>query len=82
MEGASSFDEGRAGFLLQCDGVFAYVGEPYVNECANAFTVYALGLPGADDDVLEGCAVGEDEHGVSFACLGLVFADRRWELGQ
>lgn len=78
VEGAAALDEGGARGLLERDGVLADVLEPDVDEGAGALAVHALGLAGADDDVGEGGAVLEDEHGVLFTGLGLVFADGGW----
>ena len=64
--------------MLEGDGVLADVLEPDVLEGAGALAVDALGLAGADDDVAEGGAVLEDEHGVSLTGLGLVLADSGW----
>ena len=74
-EGAAADDAGGAAVLLEGDGVLADVLEPDVLEGAGAAAMDALGLVGADDDVGEGGAVLEDEHGVVLARLGLVLAD-------
>lgn len=72
-EGAAADDVGLA-IALDGDGVLAHVLEPDVLEVAGAEAVDALGLVCADDDVLQGCAVLEDEDGVLLATLVLVGA--------
>lgn len=47
---------------------------PDVIDDAGALTVYAFGLVGSDDDVRERRAIFEDEDGVVFSRLGLLFA--------
>lgn len=49
------------------DGVLADVLEPGELDVAAALAVDALDLVGADDDVLDGGAVLEDEHGILLA---------------
>ena len=60
---------GNEGETDDGDGVLADVAVPDVVEGAGAETVDALGLVRADDDVGEGSAFFDDEHGVVTASL-------------
>lgn len=64
--GAAADDVGRA-VALDRDGVLANVLEPDVLEGTAAQAIDALSLVGADDDVLEGGALFENEDGVGLA---------------
>ena len=61
--------------MLECRGILADIDPPYVLDGASAAAVDSLGLGGADDGVLDVCAVFEDEHRVGFGCLGLSLAN-------
>ena len=50
---------------------FAHIAEPDVPQRASALAVDALELPGADDDVGDGRAVVEDEHGAVATRVGI-----------
>lgn len=62
------------GIVLHGDGILADILEPDELERAGAIAVDTLSLVLADDDVLEGGALAEEEDGVGVAALGLLVA--------
>lgn len=71
----TEFDEART---YDGDGVFTDVAVPDVVECASAQAVNAFSLVGPDDDVGEGTAFFDDEHGVITTGLCLILAYTGW----
>jgi hypothetical protein len=70
----TAVDPRSAGSLLEGRRIFTYIGPPDVVEGAGSEAVHAFAVVGADDNVGEGGAVCEEEHGVGVSAFGLVAA--------
>lgn len=68
----ASADDQNVAVAERGNGVLADVAEPDVADSAGALAVNTFQSFGANDDVLEGCAVLEDEDSVIRACVAVL----------